>query len=84
MSDLPLSFSQPRSLSLYFASPVQLREESDRMALLGIWHPARVSPALMLYDILVGFGGKKKRGGTYNTNIFTENILNFLLKDFFS
>lgn len=46
------------------------------MALLGIWHPARVSPALMLYDILVGFGGKKKKEEEPTTQVL------FLLKIF--
>ena len=32
------------SLSLYFLSPVQLRRGSERAALVGTWHPARVNP----------------------------------------
>jgi len=28
----------------YFLSPVQLRKRSDRVALMGTWHTARVNP----------------------------------------
>jgi len=35
------------SLSLLFFSPVQLRR-SDRVALMGTWHPAKVNPPHML------------------------------------
>lgn len=31
------------SLSLYLLSPIQLRRGPDRMALVGIWHLARVN-----------------------------------------
>ena len=39
------------SLLFYFLSPVQLRRGSDRVALVGTWHPARVNP-LQLWSIL--------------------------------
>lgn len=39
---LPALFSM--SLSLYFLSLCPTGEGSDRMALVGTWHPARVKP----------------------------------------
>ena len=45
VNDLSPSLSQPTSFLLYFLSPVQPRRVSDRAALVGTQHPARVNPA---------------------------------------
>jgi len=64
VSDLSLSLSPPRSLSLYFFfSPVQLKRRSDRAALVGTWCPARLN-----YNKPKGKENVKKFGETKYTN----------------